>query len=246
MVDDVEFLALLSNWNVSTKLTNMATERLLASIKGAAMTTSVGVAPDVERVCSAGHLIQWLTEHFNAKGDDPRITTRRQLVADDVPLQCTTKRRNIGRTKTKPAGGFVVFQAQRRRQRLSTGQKLNKDAAKLEREDLRSEWSTFDLGAKKRYLNIARGEHNQAELGRLQRDLDGEPVENPTLQYNSSVLWGLGSKASPLSVENFEQVAKNICGEESLPGSRRYCTALRDDMRRSMCVKEEGQQRRSR
>ena len=77
----------MNAWAAHAKVCNMHLERLLALVKRA----SPGKLPYAERVCAAGLLTQWISPHLSEGGSDPRITTRADLVADGVPLECSRK-----------------------------------------------------------------------------------------------------------------------------------------------------------
>ena len=238
MCTDEEFRLLLTNWDRAAHLTNMGCERLLAQIKCAAMSAGSGAAPDVERICAAGTLTQWLGEHLAARGTDPRFKTRKQLLDWGAPLQCHAKRHKVDYHRA--AGSFVTFLNMKRSERLARGEKLEAGAARLEIADLKEQWANMSDDAKHRYINIAVEQYNQAEVRRMQVAAAGDAEPNPTHMYNVGVLWGLGDKNFPLSVANLERAAIAAYGEGFLPGSRKYCDALREKMRSRILVRDRG------
>ena len=82
MLDDWEFLQLMSNWDERHKLCSMQVERLLALIK---KSVEEG-RPPAERICASGFLNQWLSEHLSAGGDDPRINSEKAAISVGAPL----------------------------------------------------------------------------------------------------------------------------------------------------------------
>ena len=238
MCRDEEFRQLILTWAHVTKLTNMGCERILALIKKAAFGTGPDAAPDVERVAAAGTLTQWLTTHLAAGGSDPRVMTREQAIEDGAQLQCRAKR---CKRATRPAGGFVAFSNHRRGERKASGEVLDKDAAKLERDALSREWSALDDDAKQVWSDTSQRAHDDRELDRLTSALGTtDPDPNPTHMYKVGVLWGLGEKRFPLAKECFIRQAKAACGDDALPGSRRYCSALREDFHKSIFIEDRG------
>ena len=132
MCKDQEFRQLLMAWARVSRLTNMGCERLLAQIKSSSANAGPG-APDVERVCAAGHLAQWLTQHPSANGEDSRVVSRKQILETGAPLLRRAKAKaKLPRRKHRPAGSFTVFYNMRRGNRVKRGEVLSKSEAKAE------------------------------------------------------------------------------------------------------------------
>ena len=77
------------------KLTNMDNERLFAGVKKA----TPSKLPYAERLMAAGLLTQWLKPHLAEGGDDPRTTTRGQMVEAGVPIQAVVNKSSSSSTK---------------------------------------------------------------------------------------------------------------------------------------------------
>ena len=235
-----EFRQLLMTWARVSGLTNMGCERLLAQIKCSAAGAGSG-PPNVERLCAAGTLTQWLQQHLAARGEDPRLMSRRQVLEQGAPLLRQAKGLSKGSRATRshrPAGAFTVFSNTKRASRVTRGERLSKSAAKLEREALVEEWKTMSVSDKRYYSNVGAAEYDRAEIRRLTADMVDD---NPTKAYNPGILWGLGTKTMPISEENFTRCARAAWGDdEQLCGSHKYCAALREKLRASVFVKDEG------
>lgn len=93
LADDEEFKWLLRNWSRQQKITNMHVERLFALIKkGVASNEGKVQRTNVERFVAAGTLTQWMTEHGQSGGQDPRFSRRAALLKQGAPLRCSAKK----------------------------------------------------------------------------------------------------------------------------------------------------------
>ena len=100
-----EFRAVLQQWGRTGKLCNMQTERMLKAIK----TATPDKCPHLDRMLSAGLLTQWLTRHVREyNGDDPRVTTRAQLLEAGAPLKAGVKQQ---RAENGTQGGMQPWMA---------------------------------------------------------------------------------------------------------------------------------------
>ena len=231
---DARFHYLLRNWTQEFKAVNMHTERLIALIRRGVGPDVRRAKPDVERVVAAGTLAQWQAEHTRCGNAKPGITTRGQLKAQGTPLACTC----VGnKNESKPAGGFLIFRAKRVRERLAQHGSFSATQQAAELQELREEWAALAPLAQQTYTDQAKVEHSRSELAHLAN----EPT--PAADKVDPILWGLNSTTSPLSDEAFEQVTRekfNLGDDEALPGSRRLCQRLREELRDDVFVKDAG------
>jgi hypothetical protein len=107
LMSDKLFLAALKLWAERTKLTNMHIERLLAGLRKNVSNYHGNKTTSAENLFSARFLGQLLTNHRSAGGEDPRCTTRRQLIDSGAPILAAPKQTD--EKKSKPASGYVVF-----------------------------------------------------------------------------------------------------------------------------------------
>ena len=109
---------LMTAWAWSHKFTNMWSERLLALFRQAAG----GDDLEVERVVANGFLSQMLQQHRKLGRDEPYCTTRGRLVEDGVAIRAAPK----STSKSKPAGGFVVWMKAAEAARKAAGVQMNR------------------------------------------------------------------------------------------------------------------------
>eukprot|EP00969_Alexandrium_andersonii_P308173 13621483-Alexandrium_andersonii.AAC.1 len=79
--------AALLNWGRCAKVTNMHVERMLSRLKRA----TPAKLPYAERLLAAGAVAEWLHRHAKAGGQNPRTTTRAQLLASGAPLRAKAR-----------------------------------------------------------------------------------------------------------------------------------------------------------
>ena len=84
-----------------------------------------------------------------------------------------------------------------------------------------------------RFRNKARAQHSSKMLAPLRDE------SNPTHRLRPA-LWGLNEETSPLATAVFERAVCKHLGTDQLPGSRRYCRMLRDDLASKMFVADRG------
>ena len=214
----------------------MLNERLLALIKQGAMPYPGAKNVDAERLGAAGLLCQWLTEHLKAGGEDPRFMTRAGLLSAGVPLQC--KRKAPG--SHKPAGSFCWYRSSCLAERKQQHGTVSKQQYMDEMTEIKKNWSELDGVGRRDWIEQARDAHNRAELRRLQEGLDSDGAASNPAHAMSCSLWGLNTRTAPFAVDRFVAEAKDICCEESLPGYRRYCRALRDRLAEDLFVSDAG------
>ena len=140
MLVDKQFRQLLTVFCVAFRFTNMSMERLLALYQK----WCVEGRPCAERVAATSFLGQILNEHKANGGDDPRWSSRTQLLEDGVQLRCSKKE-----SKPQQCGTFVHFMAKAERDRKEAeAASLNKDAYKRWQAEKVAEWRDLDGLAK--------------------------------------------------------------------------------------------------
>ena len=231
LADDEEFKWLLRNWSRQQKITNMHVERLFALIKkGVASNEGKVQRTNVERFVAAGTLTQWMTEHGQSGGQDPRFSTRAALLKRGAPLRCSAKK---AKTRTRPASAFFIFRSDFLARRRAELGKVTKTIFKHEQRQLSAEWRALGPEERRRFRNKARAQHSSKMLAPLRDE------SNPTHRLRPA-LWGLNEETSPLATAVFERAVCKHLGTDQLPGSRRYCRMLRDDLASKMFVADRG------
>ena len=233
MLSDEACWFLLQTWSRAAKLTNMHIERRLAEIKrGVAPTTSTQ-RPSLERLASSGVLCQWLSAHIAAGGDDPRFLHRKTLVANGAPLSCAVHLRDRAH---RPAGPFFLFRREAIQRRLEQVGGISRLESREEQRRLGEVWRTMSEAEKAPYYERSRADFHHGDLARISQDVD---VENPTHSLQPK-LWQLNSREAPLALNTFERVAREACDAQQLPGSRIYCSKLREGFCRGLFVRDQG------
>ena len=106
---------------------------------------------------------------------------------------------------------------------------MTKTIFKQEQRQLSAEWPARGPEEKRRFSNRARAHHSSKMLAPLCDE------SNPTHRLRPA-LWGLNEESSPLAIAVFERAVCTHLGTDKLPGSRRYCRVLRDDLASKMFV----------
>ena len=177
----------------------MFNERLLALIKKGTAPPLGAKHMDAERLVAAGTLCQWLTEHMNCGGADPRFFTRKRLLSADTPLRCRRKERKSAR---KPGGSFIFFRAAHIAQRKRRHGQIPRKAFKKEQQHLRKQWQDLQQVEKDEFATRARETFHRATLRALRDAADVPSSGSADVGVRTDTLWGLGDKASLLIMKN--------------------------------------------
>ena len=119
IMSDLDFISMLRTIVFCWRFCNMWCERLIALFRN----YTSHEAADIERVSACGLLGQVLSEHLKSGGEDPRSTSRKQLLEDGVPLACAKKS-----DEPKLGGGFPHWMKQQEQERKRQGLKLDRQA----------------------------------------------------------------------------------------------------------------------
>ncbi len=175
----------LCEWGLTSKVTNMACERLLALVKHA----SPERAPLVERVCAAGLLAQLLAEHARRQRPDPRVHRTSDVLRQGAPLR-------VGETRAaKPSmlrahvlyANDKVSEAKRRRVARNPRPALATRGALLSRAERNAilrealqEWKELPHHQKHSYLakaSRAREQQQHQQQQQQQQQCSRQPLE---------------------------------------------------------------------
>ena len=107
MLGDQDFMQMLKFWASILKLDSMNMERLLATVKASAGSSSKRHAPHAERLLAAGFLTQLRQEHRTVAPADAGIVTRKRLLESEAPLRCAKKPKLAKACDS--GGGYVMF-----------------------------------------------------------------------------------------------------------------------------------------
>ncbi len=210
-LNDSDLIRMLGAWSFFCKLTNMHTERLLASIKN-----SCPRNPTVERLVSAGLLTQVLRTHLGSGGADPRhAATSRDLVARGVPLASSLKAKQANPSKAR--GCFTYAES-----------KIRKG---LSRQERRTELSRLV----NEFYSLTHEERAQYVLKETGQD-DFECGLCDSASYSKDIgskLWDMSSWPDmPISEADFIAAAlfdSGVAPQEA--GARRYIPEMRAKLR---------------
>lgn len=234
LLADANFRKAIQAWTLGFTVTNMYCERLLARIRQ----SHGGKLADAERVCAAGLLCQWETEHRRRGGGDPRSASRGDLLEDKVPIKCAKVAK-----PHRQCGTFVNFMRKEEAARRERGEKMSQPRYR--------EWQK-DMSRKFRQLPALRHDVEREEVRQIFVDCQAaEPAEAApsaaaTEAVFKTVVDKVGSQRDPFSVQAFRQRVRAklaLPDEHSFPGFCRYAGDFRD--KQSAAYLPEGAKRRS-
>ena len=216
----------------------MHVERLLAEFIQAAPLK----CPSVDRVCSAGYLTQWLREHLEFGGNNPKIVSREQLLEDGVPLQQSQARSQ--KRKTNPRAGEWTrphllyaneeYVKAKRRRETNKEPRHTRDEYQALIKKFSDDFSAMSIDAQRVWVRDAKLRSMELQYGR-------DDLENLTEFDRGNIPnWGLSSRDMPLSEEIAERVIKRECGIEEISGLTSISPSLRKAFRDFVFVREHG------
>ena len=91
LLADDGLMGSLKLWGAEARVENIRSERMLASLRKAVAGQKCRTA---ERVLSSGFLSQHLAAHRAAGGEEPTVTSRRQLLRMGVPTRASRSKRS--------------------------------------------------------------------------------------------------------------------------------------------------------
>jgi hypothetical protein len=208
-------------------LCNMECERLLSSFRKA----TPDKLPHAERVCAAGLLTQWLRPHLKANGNDPRTTTRANLLDAGVPLAC---------------GGVKTLKGCLHASMLYANDKLADRKAELAAQGL----PAMSRDDTKRFTKIVHTafrteppeviEHYKVVAEEMQEGrIDSAKNSKPEV-YDSSRRCGLCSQGEPILSERIEETFKQGAEPTNEGGLTRTATRLRNELRATSVCQDRG------
>jgi hypothetical protein len=208
----------------------MHLERLLSDIKRA----SPAKLPYAERVCAAGLAAQFLKPHLASGGDDPRVTTRKTLAANGVPLQCArVKHSKMGGLKPEMMYANKVC-ADLKIEREQNGQpRFTRDEFRTCHSEYISKFSTLPILMQEHYRDLAKNDHQD----RQNVDMSGE---NDVAEYDDSLRFHLCDRSEPVEAEKIEETFQANAQAGSVGGYSRTCEVFRKELGETLAVQDEG------
>ena len=215
-------------WVSGSKYTNMAMERLLGDFRRANPTDH----GDAERLVSAGFLSQIMKVHRSHGFDDPRATSRQQLLLDGVPLKCAKKLK-----ASKPASPWVHWIRGEEERRKDAGMRLDKKEYVAWRRDKVAEWHRMGEASKRVQRDAAVLDFYKKHIA----SSDGlpDPVQHKPLL--DTFLDATGDRKTPLTESAFSAVVRRELGldeSQQEPGFTAYVETLRQKQLDTCFIKD--------
>jgi len=207
----------------SFPFTDLDSERQLSRMRKSVEKKAV----EIEKMSALAHLSEILTDHLRC-GEDPRITTRAQLLEDKVPIKCAP------REATPHQGSpWLFYLAQREVDSGRTGRMLKHEydewraSVRRDYDDLPSEFH--------RYLR------QEVHVKYLEKLVEEPDV--PRVQVDRGIMRSLvdrfGNQRSPITVKHFEAAVRAELGCEPSATTRlgftRYDAVFRAKFQRRIC-----------
>lgn len=205
LMGDRALLGAVPLWAWRARDENMGLERLLASTCKAVGSRFL----TAERAITPGFLVQWLQQHRQAGGADPRSVTRAHSLQHQVPLQASRRRMKRGRHAAivRPWMLFVL-QALRGQRGMSCA------ALHRRRRVVAAAYRALSSAERAVYEAVA-ARANSARRLRGANDISPLSVQQQKVEaYKQRIghrLWGMSSQEQPLRPEVLEQrVSANL------------------------------------
>ncbi len=230
--------AALLEWGVKSLLTNMHVERLLSQVRAA----SPENAPSIERVCTAGLMTQFLTEHVRLGRTDPRFDCASDLVRKGAPLQLAVGR--SARNKRMARSGILYANeqvAKRKHEVQAEGADGHLRQAEVHTILRRASREFRDLPEREQLAFRARVKRNMLFA---EAECQGDGVDQPADMCRG--FFGCGSEEFPFSLTSAKDTLLDFLAlpadtkEQDLPGFTSYSSRLREDMEAKLFVPDEG------
>lgn len=236
MFSNVAFRDLLVAVCFAYKFANMVCERMLALIRRACRGDDV----DVERLCSTGFLAQVLSFHLARDGEDPRFTTRQQLLEDGVPLRCAPVKLD---KPAPPRGSYVNWMMKEEAARARDGIQLNKAQYRWWQKRKAEEFQALQEDEKAFHLQeaktVAAAKPQQEADYVAEAELRDEAADKFKLRM---CMDEVGNKRSPLSPAAFKACVRQKLGFDQngpFPGFTRYEPDFRSQQKQGLFCKEQ-------
>jgi hypothetical protein len=202
----------------------MHVERLFSQVKKA----TPKKLPLAERVCAAGLLTQWMRPHLQAGGRDPRVTTRADLLADGVPLECEKLKSNRGGLTAA-----MVYSNEMKVERKADKTKpamTQNESNELVRNDIRVSFPALPAERRQHYKDLA---------NKLRKDrIDTPPDAAAT--YDGTRRFGLCDSRNILFPDRVEQVFSKAAKHGSRGGLSHPAQVLRSELSDSCVICDQG------
>jgi hypothetical protein len=204
MHDDPEYLLTMSHFGEHGKLCNMQMERMLATIRQACP----GRSPALEMLLEKGYISQILGEHLSSRGDDPRIATRENLIAEGVPLRAS-KETHKKRRGNDPAFLFANRKvAELRRSHGALTQPARRTAWASYHDAFQDEPAAIQLEFRalaielSQKIDVAGDADDEVDAVHMKTT---EPVGTSRRKEKkpSPALWGLDDKSNPVCMDYY-------------------------------------------
>ena len=185
--EDEDLLNALRLWTRFAYGENMGCERLLALFrKACAMNDNT---PSAARLISIGLAAQWLSVHRSAKGEEPAVTTRSQLLRRGMPILAAATKQPV-----RHASPELLYSNAISSKRKSQGVTLTRDERYAEIRAATLAYNNETPEVQEEFARKARA----AELkAKAKRDV-GDDSEQRYAQRIGQRLWGASSLEGPL------------------------------------------------
>ena len=213
------FKASVVNLGENGEITNMRNERLFAAVKKA----TPAKLPHAERLMAAGLMTQWLRPHLAEGGDDPRITTRTQMIQAGVPIQANKPKASM-RGGLQPSVAFAndeVSKAKRARVANKETSMTRTERADLAREFVQS-FPTQPDDIKDRFVEQVQDSRDRR---RGRRDINTVTDD----VYESTKRWNMCNRTEPISMDKLNTVFNDRARPGNVGGLSRTMSGLRGE-----------------
>ena len=208
------------------KLCNMNVERYFAAVRNA---VSSDGTPDIETIRTSGFMSEVLTAHTLAGGDDPRVTTSKELLAQGVPLRW---QKPVARTKS--ASSFALWSSCKERERKEAGISLASCGGRRVRyRRLSEEWAGVDAQEK-----LALGKQGIADAAKRKTVAANQPERDDVRRLHGPGFWGYSEIKAPFSEAAFTATITEKMG--CLPGACQYLQEFRASFRQDLFIRDSG------
>ena len=226
------FARLMKTWSACFCFTNMWSERLLALFRNVVGRHAV----DIERFISTGFLGHLLKNHRELDRQDPRVTTRQQLLQMGVPLQARPRQSII----QHPGGPWVPYFNAQDAQRKAEGRVMNRAAWEAFRDECRLDFLNLSEAEMTRWVAVVRQGQDEREEEEEEEDGDEDltAVIKRSGRYTRTVVHAIGDELQPLPATVLERVARDVADKHGSvePGLHAYAAKLRAEQRGKMYV----------
>ena len=194
-------------------------------------------AVDIERFISTGLVGHLLKIHQELHRQDPRVTTRQQLLQMGVPLQARPGQPII----QHPGGPWVPYFNARDAQCKAEGRVMNRAAWEALRDECRLDFLNLSEAEMTRWVAVVRqGQDEREEEEEEEEEEDGDEdltaVIKRSGRYTRTVVDAIGDELQPLPATVLERVARDVADKHGSvePGLNAYAAKLRAEQRGKM------------